>query len=394
MNGKPLSGIKVLDFTAMLPGPMCTLFLADLGADVVKIEPPVTGEAGRGRPDAPTAYFLLNNRNKRSLALNLKSPQAREVVFELAAGADILVEGFRPGAMGRLGLDYAAINAVNPRLVYCSITGYGQTGPLAHKAGHDTNYQSYAGTLGQNVIDGSRPSPGGFQIADLAGGSLSAAVGILAALFDVQRGGKGRHVDISMTDCTLALNVNPMAARLSNGGRSPVPGEDVTSGGLPCYRTYRTSDGRYLAFGALEPKFWSAFCRKVERQDLEVHGWDMGSNRAEIIAEVAAIVASRTLEAWTVLLADVDACISPVLTLDEVLEHPNTKARGMVKQVPSAAGQQNTLQISCPIAMSDFAFSVDRPPPQLGEHNNEILTGLGYSTKDIAALRAAGVTEG
>ena len=291
--------------------------------------------------------------------------------------------------MDRLGIGYEAVRAANPRIIYCSITGYGQTGPLAHKAGHDTNYQAYAGLMAQNVIDGSRPSAGGTPIADIAGGGMAAAAGILAALFDVQRGGPGRHIDVSMTDCAMAFNVTALASKYTSGGEMPEPGHDVLSGGLPCYRSYQTADGRHLAFGALEPKFWSNFCMAVERPELLAQGWQSGAGYAEAAAEISALVASKTYAEWTKLLEHVDACITPVLSLDEALTHPNAIAREMVIQV--AGGGTLETQYAFPLKMSDFDFTVHRLPPKLSEQREDILREAGYGAPEIASFIGMGL---
>lgn len=371
MQNAPLSGINILDFTALLPAAMCTMYLADMGASVIKVEPPEHGDGARGpKGSSPTNFFLITNRNKRSVELDLKQAKGRDAALKLAAEAHVIVEGFRPGVMDRLGVGYEAVKAVNPSAVYCSITGYGQTGPLASKGGHDINYQAYAGVLAQNVIDGSRPSPGDVPIADLAGGGVTAALGIVAALFSVQRGGPGRYIDVSMTDCAMALNIPALASKLTNGGIAPIPGRNTLSGGLPCYRTYPTSDGRYLAFGALEPKFWLAFCAAVNRPDLQARGWDSGQDFDSAVSEIAALVAVKSFAEWCELLTPLDACVTPVLMLDEVLEHPHTAARGMVKQVEGCGVV--TLQYAFPLRMSDFEFEVRYGAPRLGEHNQEL----------------------
>lgn len=375
MSRPPLAGVRVLDFTQLLPGAVCTMYLADLGAQVTKIEPPGSGEAARGPAGTPPGgIFHITNRNKRSLALDLKQADAVAAVRKLIAQADVIVEGFRPGVMARFGLSYDDARAINPAIVYCSITGYGQTGPLAHKAGHDLNYQSYAGIMGQNVTDGSRPSPGNFPIADLAGGGLSSAVGILAALLDARQTGTGRHIDISMTDCAMALNLAPLSSLQMFGNREPMPGRDILSGGLPCYRTYETADGKYLAVGALEPKFWHAFCTAIERPDLVKRGWDMGPGLDGAVAEIAAVIAQKTLAEWVEIFAPVDACVAPVLSLGESLAGENAKARDMVITVDG--GGAKTTQFANPIRMTDFAFAVTAPPPLVGEHNDEILGTL------------------
>lgn len=371
MSRAPLEGVRILDFTALLPGAICTQYLADLGAEVTKIEPPGHGEAARGpKGTPPGGIFHVTNRNKKSYAIDLKSPAGVGQVRELIRSAQVLVEGFRPGVMARLGLGWDEAHALNPALVYCSITGYGQQGPLADKAGHDINYQSYGGIVGQNVIDGSRPSSGAVPVADLGGGALTSAIGILAALCDAQRTGQGRHVDIAMADAAMALNVAALSSKVMFGGHDPVPGRDILSGGVPCYCTYRTADGRYLSVGAIEPKFWQAFCMALGREDLIPRGWDMGPKRDEAVAEIAAVVAGKTLDEWVAVFADVDACVAPVLTLEESLRHPNAQARGMVIEV--SGGGATTTQYALPIRMSDFDFAVRLPPPLLGEHNGEL----------------------
>ncbi len=370
MSRPPLAGVRILDFTALLPGAICTQFLADLGAEVIKIEPPGHGDPARGPQGTPPGgIFHVTNRNKKSCAVDLKSPEGLARVEALIATAQVLVEGFRPGVMARLGIGWDQARAINPALIYCSITGYGQHGPLADKAGHDINYQAYGGTAGQNVIDGGRPSPGAVPLADLGGGALTSAVGILAALYDAQRTGMGRHVDIAMADAAMALNVAALSSKMMFGGHDPVAGRDILSGGLPCYTTYRTADGRYLAVGALEPKFWQAFCTAIARPDLIPRGWDMGAKRDAAVAEVADVVAGRTLDEWLTVFADVDACVAPVLSLEESLNDPNALARGMVIEV--AGGGATTTQYALPIRMSDFDFAVRMPPPLLGEHAAE-----------------------
>ncbi|HQR02790.1 MAG: CoA transferase [Proteobacteria bacterium] len=391
MATKPLQGVKVLDFTQLLPGPMCTMHLADMGADVLKFEPPGKGEAARGGGMGGSGipqFFMAVNRNKRSLAINLRAPGARDVVLDLAREADVLVEGFRPGVMARLGLGYDDLKAVNPRLVYCAITGYGQDGPFVELGGHDINYQSYAGILEQSAPAGGRPHPGNFQIADLAGGALSAAMGILAALFDARRSGQGRFVDISMTDCAMALNIQPLAG--FNTYRRTVPaGHDTLTGALPCYGTYETADGRHLAVGALEPKFWHAFCEAIDRPDLVKSGWASGKDGVAVKEQLATLIRSKTLAQWTGIFAGADACVSPVLRVDEVLDHPLTKARGMVVQTPMPDGG-SVPYYAFPVKMSDFTFTLDREPPALGQHNEEVLRSLGYDDAALDTLRRDG----
>lgn len=390
---KPLQGVRVLDFSQLLPGPLCTQHLADLGAEVLKIESP-QGDVARASPNGETSMlFLLANRNKRSLAVDLRQPAGQALVHQLVADVDIVVEGFRPGVMARLQMDYATLAAINPKIVYCSITGYGQQGPLSARAGHDLNYQSLSGILDQNGAATGGPVAGNFQVADLAGGVLSAAMGILAALFDAQRSGRGRHVDVAMTDCAMAHLIMPLAAMESYGeGRPMARGDDYTSGRLPCYGVYETADGRHLALGAIEPQFWANFCMAAQCPELIPQGWAMGAEGLAAKAAIAELVRSRSLQEWTALLAEVDACATPVLRLDEVLAHPRTQARDMVVSLPHPEDpRRHYRQYAFPVKMTDYRFSVERQVPRLGEHTLEVLHELGCSAEEISALRAQGV---
>ncbi|CAB1369741.1 CaiB/BaiF CoA transferase family protein [Denitratisoma oestradiolicum] len=389
---KPLSGIRILDFSQYLPGPLCTQHLGDLGADVIKIENRKGGDLSRPTPDGSTSQmFLKVNRNKRSLAVDLRQPEGIDIIRRLVKEVDVLVEGFRPGVMDKLGLGYGALSALNPRLVYCAITGYGQDGPFREFGGHDINYQSLSGVLEQSGAAGGPPAPGGFQIADIAGGSLTSAMSILAALVDAQRSGQGRFVDVSMTDAALACMVMGLSTMDSFGNGRPLPrGEDYTNGRLPCYGVYETADGRHVALGALEPQFWQAFCTAVARPDLMAKGWALGAEGETAKAEIAALIKDRSLQAWSELLFTVDGCATPVLRLDEVLEHPLTRARGMVHEGLSPEGKPYR-QFAFPAKMSGYQFSVDRNPPALGEHNDELLKSLGYGDEEIAALHSRNV---
>lgn len=375
----PLQGVRVLDLTRLLPGPVCTLHLADLGADVIKIE-----DTGAGDYAAPALRALVH-RNKRAMCLDLKKPQGVDVLHRLVRTADVLVESFRPGVTGKLGADYETLARINPKLVYCSITGYGQTGPYRNEPGHDLNYCALAGASDQIGRPGDPPAMSNVPIADLLGGSLTSLAGLLAALFDAGRTGLGRHVDIAMADSMLAHTLVPMVTLATHGHTRPA-GTDKLSGGLPCYAIYRTQDGRQLAVGALERKFWDRFCDLIARPDLkDSHRPATQADTDAVHAEVAALVASRPLSHWVDLFRDGECCVSPVLRLEEALDNPQFNARGMVV---STQGQR---QFGCPIKMSGYQFQVRNPAPARGEHTSDILAEAGYDAASRAALRAEGV---
>jgi len=396
MRPKPLSGIRVLDLTRLLPGPMATLHLADMGADVIKIEDTEAGdyaramgrtrEAGRGRgPAVPpmSDFFRLVNRNKRAMRLDLKQPQGREVLLRLAKGADVLVEGFRPGVMAKLGVGYDALAAVNPRLVYCSITGYGQDGPYADRAGHDINYIGYAG-VGDQIGTAEAPVVPNFQIADLLGGALTPVMGILAALIDARSSGRGRHVDAAMSDAVLAHAILPLLGFLERG-KTPGRGSGMLDGGLPCYNVYRTRDARWMAVGALERKFWETLCDILGCPELKGKHIVYGEEARPVKERLAAAFASRTQLEWSGVFAHADCCVSPVLPIDEALANEQFRARKMI------AGEGGLTQFALPLKFSEFDFSVARPAPGRGEHTEEILREAGYRDAEIAALRGDGV---
>jgi crotonobetainyl-CoA:carnitine CoA-transferase CaiB-like acyl-CoA transferase len=366
---------------------MATMHLADMGADVIKIEDTGAGDYARtmGRVrEGMTEFFRLINRNKRALRLDLKAAAGREVFLRLAKDADVIVEGFRPGVMDRLGAGYAAIAAINPRIVYCSITGYGQDGPYAMRAGHDINYIGYAGVGEQIGAEGGAPVVPNFQIADLLGGTLTPAMGILAALVDARTSGKGRHVDVAMADAVLAHAVFPLVGLLDQG-RPPARGTQMLSGGLPCYNIYATSDGRHMAVGALEPKFWHTLCDALGCPELKAEHFVFGSRAALVKAHLAAIFGAQTQAHWTEKLAHLDCCVSPILTIEESLQNEQFRARGMV------AEENGVPRVALPVKFSEFEFAIERPAPQAGEHSDEVLREAGYGESEIAALRSGGI---
>ena len=380
----PLRGVRVLDLTRLVPGPVCTQHLADLGADVVKIEDTGAGDY------APPALRAIVNRNKRGLQLDLKQAEGAEAFLLLARGADVVVEGFRPGAMERLGLGYAALAAVNPRIVCCSITGYGQSGPYRDRPGHDLNYCGHAGVADQNGAGADTLALSNLPIADLMGGALTAAMGILAALFDAARTGRGRPLDIAMADGALAHAVMPLATLAAHGSTRRA-GADTLTGGLACYALYRTADQRFLAVGALERKFWDTLCDVIDCAHLKpLHRSGDAATEARVRTELAAILGTRSCAEWEARFAHVDACVSPVHTLEEALADPHFRARGMVvESVHPTLGPLT--QVASPIRMTRHEFALHRHAPRPGEHTRELLREAGCSEASIAALLEKGV---
>lgn len=389
----PLAGLRVIDLSRLLPGGYATQLLADFGADVVKIEDPQGGDPARwSEPvvEATSLYFVALNRNKRSLALDLKHPAGRDALLRVLATADVLVESFRPGVMDRLGLGPVLLRARFPRLIYCAITGYGQDGPANLRAGHDLNYEGYAGMLAMNLDTQGRPVLPPSQLADIAGGAWPALIGILTALFARGVTGQGDIVDVSMLDSTLALQPLLAVVALATG-QAPAPAATQLHGGDPAYDIYQASDGLYITLGALEHKFWIRFCTLVERPDLiPLHGPAAWPQRAQVRAEVAAIFASRPRAAWLALLADEDACVGPVNTITEALHDPQIQARQMVRQ--ANLGLQDFSAALAPTPrLVNAAPPPQQPPPRLGEHSDAILREAGLDEGEITTLHEKGV---
>jgi crotonobetainyl-CoA:carnitine CoA-transferase CaiB-like acyl-CoA transferase len=391
----PLNGIRVLDLSRLLPGGFCSLLLADYGAEVIKVEDTGAGDYVRwgepkvaGVPDsAAAASFLALNRNKTSIRIDLKSPEGPDVLFALARDADVLLDSFRPGVMDRLGVGYDALRAQNPRLIQCSITGYGQDGPLRDRAGHDMNYLGLGGILGISGDADGPPVQAGGQIADLGGGALMAAFGILTALRERDVSGEGQFVDVSMTDGAMSWLGMVAAARLA-GAPMPQRGHQMLAGGLVCYRPYRCADG-WVSLGALEPKFFAAFCGGVGREDLIAHQFDApGSDGHRQVEEV---FRSRTRDEWAAFGAQHDCCLEPVLDIDEVLDSELVRAREMVVEIDQPGAETPVRLLGPPVKLSRTpADPARRPGPELGEHTDELLRRAGYSDERIAALREAG----
>jgi len=328
----PLANLKILDFSTLLPGPYATMMLADMGAEVLRIEAPDRVDLAKVMPPFDGKFsttFSYLGRGKRTLQLNLKQPESVERVKQLVQDYDIVVEQFRPGVMDRLGIGYEVLKAINPKLIYCAITGYGQTGPYKDRAGHDINYLAISGVASHCGRADSGPPPMGIQIADVAGGSHHAVMGILAAVIKRQETGEGAFIDISMTDAAFALNAMAGAAALA-GGQPQKPESGMLNGGT-FYDYYQTRDGRWLSVGSLEPQFSSRLCDTLELGELKSYALSQKpEHQQELKAAIKQKIAERSLAEWREVFADVDACVEPVLTIEEAAEHPQLKARGMV----------------------------------------------------------------
>ncbi|WP_339227166.1 CoA transferase [Oceanobacillus sp. FSL K6-2867] len=372
-----LQSIRVLDLTRLLPGPYCTLMLADFGAEVIKVEDSVTGDYLRGfepKLDADSAVFHSLNRNKKSICLDLKTEKERGYFLKLAETADVVIESFRPGVMKRLGLDYETLKQINPRLIYCAITGYGQTGPYKDKPGHDINYLSYAGLLHVMGEKNRKPVIPAAQIADIGGGAYPAIAGILLALLEREKTGKGQLVDVSMLDGVVSWMHMLLPSVFAE--REVTRGEELLNGGFACYQVYETKDNRFLTMGGIERKFWKVFCKAIERQDL-IDCLDAPMEKQEQMKqEIQAIIAAKTLDEWVDIFSEKEACVTPVKTLEEAMEDPQLAAREMIQTI-SHPGLGNMKQIGIPIKLSECPGKTILPAPKCGEHTELILREIG-----------------
>ncbi len=385
----PLEGIRVLDLTRLAPGPFCTMLLGDLGADVIVVEePPGVGRRFDAVSNERTQAFNALGRNKRSVGLNLKEPRAQQAFLRLARGADVVVEGFRPGVAKRLGVDYEAVKAVNPRVIYCSLSGYGQTGPYSGLVGHDINYISIGGALGMIGWPGQAPAIPMNIIADFAGGGLYAAFAILAAIIARGKTGSGQYIDMAMSDGVTSL-LTFIANQYFAGGHVPRPGEDFLNGAVPSYHVYETADGRWLSIGCLEPWFWQELCQALGCPEFIPH-----QNNREKFAEMFEFFRrkfrERTRDEWFAELRQRDICVAPVYSLDEVFADPHVQARGMVAELPHPQFGPVRMVGIAP-KFSETPGAVRRLAPKRGEHTDEVLREAGYSEKEIEEMRAAGM---
>jgi alpha-methylacyl-CoA racemase len=378
MESSPLAGIRVLDLSRLLPGPYLTQLLADLGAEVIKIETPRLGDYARIAPPEMGlgGMFEAVNRGKKSVAVNYRNPRGREIFLRLAATADVILEGFKPGSVKKWGIDYEAVLAVKPDIVYCSLSGYGQEGPYRDRAGHDLNYVAVGGALGLNARPGEAPVPYGLPVADLAGGML-AAIAILGALIGRGKTGRGMYLDIALLDGVISW-MTPLAGGAFFSGLGISAASHPLLGGLPCFNVYETADGKYLTLAVIEPTFWADFCQRVARLDLLSRQFDR-----TIGGEVAAIFRQKPRAEWLELFAGSEACVEAVNSFEEMLDHPQVQARGYVHKEDGR-----------PVGMnSPFVFGRrEMPPaPALGEHTCAVLRGVGVGEEELEELSQKGV---
>ncbi len=376
-----LTGIKVIDLSRLLPGPYCSMILADHGARVIAVEDK--------RFLADGLFLNIVNRNKQHIALDLKSPRGKEIFSRLVADADVVLEGFRPGVVEKLGVDYKTLAEKNPRIIYCSISGYGQAGACRDRSGHDVNYLAMCGVLDQIGRSDQPPCIPGVQFADIAGGGMNAAIGILLALAAREKSGRGQYIDISMTDSMLAFM--PAALFMYHmAGIWPDRGSAVLSHRYAFYNTYRTKDGRDISIGALEHRFWKNLCQHLGLAEYIPRQYDE-AHRQEIIDHLRAVFASKTLAEWKQDLAGVDCCWAPVQNFAEVLEDPFFKERGMIVET-GEADPKKARTFGVPVKLSDTPGGVRTRPDAFGESTAAVLKELGYSDEEIKKFSEDGVT--
>ena len=378
--GLALSRFRMLDLSRQLPGPFCSTLLADLGMDVVVVAAP---------SDPMGVGISLLGRNKRSVTLNLKAPEGREIFRRLAREVDVVLEGGRPGGAKKLGIDYETLRAENPGLVYCSISGYGQSGPYRDRVGHDVNYLGFAGVIDLTGVADGPPTIPGVQIADIGGGALMATAGILAALLARETTGEGQYVDVGMMDGAVAWQVVNAFNWLVLGtpqGR----GRTMLTGEFPCYALYETKDGRWLTVGALEPHFWRTLCRELAMPDLVEQQFADGAVRDEAFRRLRRRFKERTMAEWVAALADKDVCVGPVATVAEMMDDPQVRHREMVVAYDDAHGTRR-LTLGNPLKLTATPPSLRTPPAEFGAHTDAVLSTLGYGREQIGSLRSRGV---
>lgn len=385
----PLVGVKVLDLTRLLPGPLATQMLADLGAEVIKIEDPKAPDYTRHffpQKGGMAISYIAINRGKKSLAIDLKSEKGRQIFYDLAKDADIVLDSFRPGVLAKMSLDYDTVKQINPRIIYVAITGYGQTGPYAQSAGHDINYIGYTGLLALNGTREGGPVMPGAQIADIAGGAYPTVIACLSALLARGTTGKGQLVDVAMTDCTLPLMSMSLVETLNFGqhfGRE----EPFLSGGLAHYNIYRCADGEHIALGSLEPKFWQGFCMLINKPDWIARMLPQAETISALKKDLTELFLTKTRDEWVALAAQADICLTPILNPHEVEDNEHIRERGLI--ATSEHPEYGTVKgINQPIKFGGTPTKPGWAAAKMGEDNNDILLDMGFSEEDIASLRA------
>jgi len=379
-----LEGIRVLDLSRTVPGPYCTMVLADMGAEVIKIEAPGYQMGMIADQEKHAAHDYLS-RNKKSIVLNLKVPEARQVLLKLAATADVVMEAFRPGVAERLGVDYKTLSATSPRLVYCSLTGFGQTGPYRDLPGHDPNYASIAGAVGLTGDFRGNPVLIRAALGDI-GGSLHAVIGILCALMARERTGRGQYVDVSITDSVLPfLTVSLLRYFRDNF----IPRRGWPS---PTMNVWRTQDGKYVSTGLIEPHFWERFCRALGREDLVPHQRAKGEKLREVYSAIRETFLTKTRDEWFQIMKDADTCVTPVLELDEVVDDPHLVSRDMFPEYDHPT-QGKVRHLGTPVKLSDTPAEFRSFAPFAGQHTDAILRELGYADRQIEELRGSSAVQ-
>ncbi len=398
--GGPLSGLRVLDLSRLLPGPLAGALFASMGAEVIKIESPREPDSTRFlpplTPEGHSAYFAAINAGKRSLALDIRQPDAAAIYLQLVETADVVLESFRPGVLDALGVGYAACRTRQPGLVYASITGYGQQGPYAHRAGHDLNYMGYAGLLPLTIHPDGTPVLSGLQLADIAGGSMPAVYSVLAALWQKEKTGQGQYIDVSMTDGVRLLGTLQQAAQQSGQAQAPA-NQRLLSGGMANYGIYRAKDGGYMALAALEPKFWMRFCQACQQESwagrlsLDPVGQD------SLRRDLEKLFASQDSSYWTELGMKTDCCLTPVLQPEEVFGDSHFQHRAGCHPTSEAAvsSESRTPWISewakAPASLfHGTPASVPAPAPALGQDTEALLSELGIDSQKVEKLRESG----
>jgi len=377
---QPKKGIRILDLSRLAPGPYLTQLLADLGAEVIKVETPTAGDYARHAPASMGwgKTFEMINQGKKSIAINYRNARGREVFLRLVATADVVLEGFRPGTVERLKIDYESLRVIKPDIIFCSLSGYGQDGPYRSRAGHDLNYTAISGALSLNANAGKPPVPYGLTVADLSGAML-AGFAILSALVGRQRNGEGAYLDMALFDGILSW-MTPQAGAAFFSGLPVAGGTLALHGGLACYNIYETADGKYLTLGALEPTFWSDFCKIIGRNDLLSRQFDR-----TVKEDVAVIFKQRPLAEWLDVFSATDGCVEPILSFEEMLSHPQVRARGFVREENGQPVGLNTPFV--------FARGTQRSVPGLGEHTTAILKDI-LSDQELEELTSKGIIGG